>query len=236
MNDTFEKYGFYQRLKKLSFIDEIWLYGSRAKENHTEKSDIDIAICCPHASDKDWYQVLAIIEEADTLLKIDCVRFDALSENSELRRNILKDHVVLFKREFSMQEKINQKLIYLEKALFKLEEMVNEPVDNKRAQIDASIHRFEFCFELFWKTLKVILENLGQKASFPKEILKTAFQGNIIDQEEVWLAMLNDRNETSHVYDEQVADRIYSHIRSSYVVILRNTFDLVRSKFYAPLP
>ncbi len=39
----------------------------------------------------------------------------------------------------------------LEQALERLEEMVNLPVHEHRAEIDSTIHRFEFTIELFWK-------------------------------------------------------------------------------------
>jgi hypothetical protein len=42
--------------------------------------------------------VLDIVEEVDTLLEIDCVRFDALPEDSELRAAIQRTHQVIFER------------------------------------------------------------------------------------------------------------------------------------------
>jgi predicted nucleotidyltransferase len=54
----------------LFFIEEIWLYGSRARGNQRERSDIDLAIVCPQANTQDWQKVLAILDEADPLLQI----------------------------------------------------------------------------------------------------------------------------------------------------------------------
>lgn len=92
-------YDFFQGLTNLSFIDEIWLYGSRARGDHQERSDLDLAILCPSAHKNDWLKILEIIENADTLLKIDCIRFDDLSPTSGLKRNILKDRICLYKKE-----------------------------------------------------------------------------------------------------------------------------------------
>jgi predicted nucleotidyltransferase len=93
------KYKFFDELKKLSFIDRIMIYGSRARGDNDPRSDLDLAIECPDASEKDWLKVKDIIENADTLLKIDCVRLDDLSETNKLRINILKDAKLIYTRD-----------------------------------------------------------------------------------------------------------------------------------------
>jgi predicted nucleotidyltransferase len=87
---------FFRKLTKLPFVEAIWLYGSRARGDHRDRSDIDLAILCPNANDRDWRRVMDIVGEADTLLKIDCVRFDELSISSPLYAQILADRVTLF--------------------------------------------------------------------------------------------------------------------------------------------
>jgi uncharacterized protein len=98
MRTNIEHYNFIEKLKKLSFIEAIYLYGSRARGDNQERSDIDLAIVCPAANESDWLKVLKIIDEADTLLSIDCVRYDAL-ENLLLKNNIDRDRLILFKRD-----------------------------------------------------------------------------------------------------------------------------------------
>ncbi|RZI47754.1 nucleotidyltransferase domain-containing protein [Rickettsiales endosymbiont of Peranema trichophorum] len=75
MNQNLD-YQFITQLKNLPFVDEMWLFGSRARGDHQDRSDIDIAIVCPEATRDDWLKVTDIVENADTLLKIDCLRFD----------------------------------------------------------------------------------------------------------------------------------------------------------------
>ena len=89
-------YQFIDKLKALPFVEEIWLFGSRARGDNCKRSDIDIAIICPSATDSDWTKVLDITEDADTLLKVDCIKFTKEQVDSALYKNILKDKKVLY--------------------------------------------------------------------------------------------------------------------------------------------
>ena len=93
-----KNYQFIEKLKLLPWVDAIWLFGSRARGDNEDRADIDLAILCPTASNQNWLQVKEIIENADTLLKIDCVRFDKVSLNSKLKTNIMNDKKVLYEK------------------------------------------------------------------------------------------------------------------------------------------
>jgi predicted nucleotidyltransferase len=92
------EYRFLRQLADLPFVQAVWLHGSRARGTARERSDIDLAILCPGATVADWARMLDIIEEADTLLSIDAVRFDELGAGDPLRAAILRDRQVLFER------------------------------------------------------------------------------------------------------------------------------------------
>jgi uncharacterized protein len=91
-----KQYKFFTALCNLTYVDEIILYGSRARGDYRERSDIDLAIKCPKANDEDWQAILRIIEDADTLLKIDCIKFETLELGSELHEAILREGKVLY--------------------------------------------------------------------------------------------------------------------------------------------
>lgn len=95
---SIEKYQFFKLLQTLPFVKRIILYGSRARGNHQERSDIDIAIDCPDATENEWLLVSDIIEQADTLLKIDCIRFDQLKDNNPLKIAIQKEGKTIYER------------------------------------------------------------------------------------------------------------------------------------------
>ena len=118
------------------------------------------------------------------------------------------------------EEKIQQSVTNLGRALTRLEEALNEP-DTNSLVIDGTIQRFEFVIELFWKAFKRILNREGIQVSTPRESIKQAYQVGWIEDEEAWLEMLRDRNETSHVYDEATARRIYESIKRNFVALER---------------
>ncbi len=90
------KYEFFNKLKCLQFIEKIILFGSRARQDNAPRADIDLAILCPQATRQEWQQILDIIEDADTLLKIDCIRLDEIDANSPFMTNINKDGVIIY--------------------------------------------------------------------------------------------------------------------------------------------
>ena len=99
------------------------------------------------------------------------------------------------------------------KVLLSLQAIYLKPVDADRINIDATIKRFEFTFELSWKCLKQYFQEQGIIVNYPKEIIKEAFATGLINDEQLWLQMLNDRNMTSHTYNRQLADQIHHHIK-----------------------
>lgn len=125
--------------------------------------------------------------------------------------------------------KIKQSLLNLGNALDRLQDALAEPEHNSLI-VDGTIQRFEFAIELFWKTLKRLLSAEGVDANTPKEVLKKAYAVHWIDDETVWLQMLRDRNETSHVYNEDKAEEIFQRIKTSYYSELRKVFEFLQTK------
>jgi len=83
---------------------------------------------------------------------------------------------------------------------------------------DGFIRRFEFTYELAWKTTKVYLEDTGMiDINSPKAVIKEAYAQKLISDEKNWLLMLNDRNMTSHMYKEDMAAEIAERISGRYI-------------------
>lgn len=104
--------------------------------------------------------------------------------------------------------------------------------DNQDSIINkmATIQAYEMTFELGWKTLKDFLTEKGVVVSFPKDTIKEAFAYEIIEDGEIWIKMLEDRNLTSHAYDEQKANQVINDIKNKYFHALLQVFIYLKSK------
>lgn len=127
------------------------------------------------------------------------------------------------------RRKVAESLINLEKALKRLGEALQKKEINS-LYVDGTIQRFEFSIELYWETLKRLLAEEGIEAKTPRETLKQAFAIDWIQDEVTWLQMLRDRNETSHVYNEDKAKQIYDNI-VRYFPVMNSTFEKLKKRF-----
>lgn len=119
--------------------------------------------------------------------------------------------------------RLSRSVANLGRALARLEEAVALSESANTLAVDGTIQRFEFAIELFWKTLNRRLAAEGIETTTPRETLSAAFQAHWLDDETAWLGMLEDRNRTSHIYDEQMARAIYTRIQH-YTPVMRATF------------
>ncbi len=111
-----------------------------------------------------------------------------------------------------------------------LDLLKNEP-SNKAYKL-AVIQSYEMDIELAWKTLKDYLNFLGYKLQAPREVIKQAFAIEIIEDGEIWLQMLEDRNLTSHIYDEAKAQEVVDSIVKNYFYKLDFIYNFLQGKLY----
>ncbi len=89
-------YDFFEKIRQLDFVDAAYIYGSRARGSYRANSDIDIALKISDNRPEYKHIVADVIDNADTLLKIDCVNIDEAPEN--LRKQIIKEAILLFEK------------------------------------------------------------------------------------------------------------------------------------------
>lgn len=83
------------------------------------------------------------------------------------------------------------------------------------------IKGFELTYELAWNVLKDYLEWQGTTGLYgSRTVIRTAFNVGLISDGEAWIDMVEDRNLSSHVYDEETAKRIVLMIHTTYLPLL----------------
>ena len=95
--------------------------------------------------------------------------------------------------------------IEFSRALARLRTGVAEDPEKSDLVYDGVIQRFEFCFELAWKLLKSLLHHQGIEGSSPRACIKEAHRAGLLTDGDAWIGMLEARNRTSHIYDQEDA-------------------------------
>ena len=86
--------------------------------------------------------------------------------------------------------------------------------------VSGIIDKIMIQFELSCKLLKELLKYEGSveaASGSPRQIIKTAYQYYDFLTESVWLEMLEERNKTAHIYDENAAVQLVEKIISKYI-------------------
>ncbi|MCW2279139.1 nucleotidyltransferase substrate binding protein [Heliophilum fasciatum] len=93
------------------------------------------------------------------------------------------------------------------------------------------VQRFEYTFELAWKTLKDYLEANEVIAKFPRDVIKEAFRYELIQDGDAWMDMLESRNTLTHTYNEDRFNSALTKIKGDYYTALSQVHHLLHSQF-----
>ena len=118
----------------------------------------------------------------------------------------------------------NKALKKLSDAITFIKENIDQLAENDSAEEvldeilkEGLIQRFEYTHELAWNVLKDFLTEIGDVTIYgSKDATKEAFQAGLIKDGEVWMEMIKSRNKTSHTFNEEIADEIYTKILNEY--------------------
>jgi nucleotidyltransferase substrate binding protein (TIGR01987 family) len=84
------------------------------------------------------------------------------------------------------------------------------------------IKAFEYCFELGWNTLRDLLLAEGNADLIgSRDTLRLALRVGLIRDGEGWLAMVQDRNLTSHTHNRSTAEQVSQQVGSRYLPCFR---------------
>lgn len=79
------------------------------------------------------------------------------------------------------------------------------------------IQAFEFTHELAWNVMKDYFAYQGNPAiTGSRDAAREAFQKGLVEDGEGWMEMIKSRNQTSHTYQQKIADEIAGKIIRQY--------------------
>ncbi len=113
-----------------------------------------------------------------------------------------------------------QRFENFQKAFHQLEKFIIKSQYLNELETQGLIQCFEYCYELAWNTIKDFYENQGESnIQGSKDAIRLAFKRGLISDGEGWMQMLADRNQTSHSYDENLAQSIRHNIQTNYFTL-----------------
>lgn len=128
-------------------------------------------------------------------------------------------------------ERLTHRLELASRALASLEQL-SDLVSPTAIERDAAIQRFEYTVEAGWKAARAVLaERYGLELASPKPVVRACVQNSLLSEADARAAMdmIDDRNLTSHTYNEDLAVAIFGRL-ASHARILRRWLDaLARS-------
>lgn len=123
-----------------------------------------------------------------------------------------------------------QRFSNFEKAFKQLQQAVLQADKLDNLSKEGLIQRFEYTFELCWKTLKDYLESKGELDKSPRDVIKRAFNYEIIDNGELWLEILGNRNLMAHTYNESYFNEIFSLIVNNYYQEIEKIYQFLKNE------
>jgi nucleotidyltransferase substrate binding protein (TIGR01987 family) len=180
----------------------IFLYGSEASGEATSGSDIDIAFDGDVTDNME--EIESEINALPTLVRID-VKNLAFCEERFINR-VKETGRVLYSADKKLR--FEDGLYNYTRAFEKFDSAVKSSgkfIADGYGDIylDLVVKRFEFTFEMSWKAIKRYLDFVGLVCKNPRSCFKEAFAQGLIDDEPLWLDMIEMRNRSSHIYNEQ---------------------------------
>ena len=112
-----------------------------------------------------------------------------------------------------------QRFNHYQKALRQLESSVELSRRRPLSELEKQgvIKAFEFTHELAWNVIKDYFEYQGATSIMgSRDAAREAFQKGMVADGEGWMEMVQSRNQTSHAYNQKVADEIVEKVTSRY--------------------
>jgi len=105
-------------------------------------------------------------------------------------------------------------------ALLRLQAALSKEPGEDGICVDAAVHRFEVCFDLAMKLLKVMIAYEEVEVDSYRSAIREGWKQGMLTDAEVWLDMYGKSKMTTHNYNESVATQVYRQIKEEYASLL----------------
>lgn len=114
-------------------------------------------------------------------------------------------------------QKLTQSIEYIKNYHANRKELVDRDFVLNEMLREGLIQRFEYTHELAWNVMKDYAIYQGNSSvGGSRDASREAFQLQLIADGNVWMDMISSRNKTSHTYNEETAEEIFSKIIQQY--------------------
>ncbi len=127
-----------------------------------------------------------------------------------------------------------QRFDNFQKVFLKLEEAVllSQKRSLSKLENQGLIQGFEYTHELAWNMIKDYLEEQGIFGLIgSKSTIREAFKLGILKEGEIWMNMIQSRNQTSHTYNTTLADQVVSDILHKYYYQFKEIMEEFKKRY-----
>lgn len=126
-----------------------------------------------------------------------------------------------------------QRFQNFERAFLLLQEALENNLDSRSVlEKEGIIQRFQYTFELAWKTLNDYLKYQGLvlDQTTPRAVIKQAFASGIIEDGQIWITILEQRNLMAHTYNKENFEKAISEISQHYLQAIRQVYKRLKKQ------
>ena len=123
-------------------------------------------------------------------------------------------------------------------AFLNLKDIYNYQEPYSNVEMTGLVGLYEICFEQSWKAMKELLERDGfaeGQTGSPRQIIKTAYQAGMIEQEDIWLDALVARNNVAHAYNKAIALDIIEGTKNKYYGMFEKMKNKIENEWIIPM-
>lgn len=227
MEKKFTEYDFFKHLTALPYIEAIYVYGSRMRGDADKRSDLDLAISCPEATEEEWQHIMSIIERAVFLLRVDCRRMDTLPDDA-FKEYLLRTRVPVYVRNpFDFYDRLWQEI---KPALHDFRTSLSEPANPQADYFYPAILQFRTTFWSFFRFLRrYLLIYQGIRTNTPVASLREAYVSGLIEDRPLWEELIQSRIRSDIGCTVELANTLMERL-PTYLAAMEQTTDILLEK------